>query len=188
MHTSQRGVSSLGAPGLRWVVGAHRRTGRLSRAIQHHQRAIAARTAQRLGQAARSARLARLLYTQVEGPRHPDVAHALVELGEIEEARERFAVARRCYQRALVILGGPVRTLDPEVGRLRVRAGIMFAGIERARGDLGAADRAYQKAFADARRWLGPRDPDRAGLLNNWGMLRKYQARFTEAIRRCAAF
>jgi tetratricopeptide (TPR) repeat protein len=157
---------------------------RLARAVRHHQRAIEARAARRYGEAARSARLARDLYAAVEGPRHPDVAHALFELGQVEEARERLVEARVCYERALGLLGGAGRRgkLDPEVGRLRVAVGILFAGVERALGRLTAADRAYQRTYADAQRWLGKRDPDRAGLLNNWGMLRKYQGRFAEGI------
>jgi tetratricopeptide (TPR) repeat protein len=156
----------------------------LASAIRHHQRAIEARDARRFTEAARSARLARDLYSSVEGPRHPDVAHALFELGQVEEGRERLEEARRCYNRALGLLGGSGRPgkLDREVGRLRVALGIVFAGVERALGRLTAADRAYQRTFADAQRWLGARDPDRAGLLNNWGMLRKYQGRFAEGI------
>ncbi|HET6150325.1 MAG TPA: tetratricopeptide repeat protein [Polyangia bacterium] len=164
---------------------AHRRPDRLARAIQRHQQAIAARTDGRFGEAARAARAASALYAAAEGPRHPDVAHVLVELGQIEEARDRLPGARRCYQRALALLGasGRARSLDPDVGRLRVQAGILFAGAERGLGRFAAADRAYQRTFVDARRWLDGRDPDRGGLLNNWGMLRKYQGRFPEAIR-----
>jgi tetratricopeptide (TPR) repeat protein len=164
-------------------VDAHRRPDRLSRAIQLHQGAIAARTERRLGEAKRAASAAQALYVIAQGPRHPDVAHVLVELGQIEEARERLPEARRCYERALVILKNPrARSIDPEVGRLRVQAGILFASAERALGRFGAADRAYQRAFADARRWLDARDSYRGTLLNGWGMLRKYQGRFNDAI------
>lgn len=162
---------------------AHRRPDPLARAIRQHRRAIAARNGRRFGAAAQAARRAQALYAAAEGPRHPDVAHALVELGQVEEARERPREARRCYRRALVLLAGDRRSLDPEVGRLRVRAGTLFAGVERALGRFAEADRAYRQGFADASRWLDARDPDLAGLLNNWGMLRKYQGRFTEAIR-----
>lgn len=164
---------------------AHRRPDRLARAIQQHQRAIAARAERRFGEAARSARAALSHYAVAEGARHPDVAHVLVELGQIEEAREDLPEARLCYRRALAVLGatGRPRSLDPEVGRLRVQAGILFASAERGLGRFAAADRAYERAFADAGRWLDRHDPDRGGLLTNWGMLRKYQGRFTEAIQ-----
>jgi tetratricopeptide (TPR) repeat protein len=175
----------LAGEALGWVPVAQPRQDALARAIHHHRLAISGHAARRLLPAARAARQAATLYAAAEGPRHPDVANALVELGQIEEARERLRHARRAYQRALRILAatGNRPPTDRELGQLRVRARILLAGTERALGRFVEADRGYRRAFADARGCLAAHDPDRAGLLNNWGMLRKYQGRFAEAIR-----
>jgi tetratricopeptide (TPR) repeat protein len=157
----------------------------LARAVRNHEGAIASHAAWRLGEAERSCRRALVLYAAAEGSRHPDVANALVELGQILEARDRLVEARRCQRQALAILGAAMERppVDPDLGRLRIRARVFLAGIERALGNYAAADRGYQKAFEEARRELGARDLELARLFNNWGMLRKYQGRFDEAVR-----
>jgi tetratricopeptide (TPR) repeat protein len=157
----------------------------LTIAIASHERAIALREAMRLPEAEAHCRRALAGYQATEGPMHPDVANALVELGQILEGRDHLRDARRCHARALAILTratarGP---LDPDLGRLRVRARVFLGGVERARGAYAAADRLYTAGLADARRQFGPRDPDVAGILNNLGVLRKYQGRFPEAVR-----
>lgn len=157
----------------------------LTLAIAAHEQAIALREATRLPMAERACRRALLLYTRAEGRDHPDVANALVELGRILEARDRLRPARLCHTRALKILGPPARgrDADPDLTRLRVRARIYIAGIDRALGAHAAADREFQGALQEVKRAFGPRDPDVAGILNNLGVLRKYQGRFAEASR-----
>src|SRR4029077_14347840 len=60
----------------------------LRQAIARHERAIVARDARRLGPAERAAASAVELYARAEGPRHADVANALVDLGQIRELRD----------------------------------------------------------------------------------------------------
>jgi len=157
----------------------------LRRAIASHEKAIALRAATRLPAAERACRQALALYVRAEGRSHPDVANALVELGQILEARDQLPGARTCHRRALAILdrapAGPAA--DPDLTRLRIRARVLLAGVERGLGAYAAADRLFQRALREARRELGPRDPDVAGILNNLGVLRKSQGRFAEAVR-----
>jgi tetratricopeptide (TPR) repeat protein len=160
----------------------------LAPAIAAHERAIALRAETRLGEAEAACRRAIAGYTKVEGARHPDVANALVELGQILEALDRPQEARRCQARALAILaahtrGVRARDLDPDVARLRLRARVFLAGVDRTLGAYAAADRGFRAALAEATRVFGPRDPDVASVLNNMGVLRKAQGRYGEAAR-----
>jgi tetratricopeptide (TPR) repeat protein len=157
----------------------------LTLAIAAHEKAIVLREATRLPAAERECRRALELYTRAEGGRHPDVANALVELGRILAARDQLRPARKCHVRALAILGPPARSrdADPDLTRLRVRARIYIAGIDRALGAHDAADREFQGALREVKRAFGPRDLDVAGILNNLGVLRKYQGRWAEATR-----
>jgi tetratricopeptide (TPR) repeat protein len=158
----------------------------LTLAITAHEKAIVLREATRLPEAERACRKALAFYEKAEGRSHPDVANALVELGQILEARDQLRPARRCHERALAILAPPparhaAEAEDPDIGRLRLRARVFLAGIDRTLGAYAAADRGYAIALRDARRQFKPDDPDIAGILNNLGVLRKYQGRFAEA-------
>jgi len=131
-------------------------------------------------------RRALALYTRAEGGAHPDVANALVELGQILEARDHLRPARKCHARALAILSAPAprgAPPDPDIVRLRVRARVFGAGLDRALGAYAAAGRGFAAALREATRAFGPRDLDVAGILNNLGVLRKYQGRYPEAVR-----
>ena len=66
----------------------------LTLAIAAHEKAIALRAATRLSEAEVACRRALACYVEAEGARHPDVANALVELGQILEARDRPRPAR----------------------------------------------------------------------------------------------
>ena len=151
----------------------------LASTLKAHRRAIALRAAGRFAEAERACRHALGGYEAVEGPRHPDVANVLVELGLILEARDRVSDAARCHRHALGLLGDDIR--DPEVARLSLRARIALAGIDRARGAYDDARRGYESALVEARRRFGPRDPFLAGILNNLGVLCKAQGRYDEA-------
>jgi tetratricopeptide (TPR) repeat protein len=155
----------------------------MTRAIAAHERAIELRAATRLPAAERACRRAIAFYEKAEGRDHPDVANGLVELGQILEARDHLREARRCHERALAILGPVSRRpgADPDVDRLRVRARVFMAGIDRALGAYAAADRGFRTALADVTRVFGRDDLDAAGILNNLGVLRKYQGRYAEA-------
>jgi tetratricopeptide (TPR) repeat protein len=151
----------------------------LERAAREHRRATAHRRARRLAIAERSCRRALASYTAAEGPRHPNVANALFELGQIHDAAERLASARTCYRRALVILRAAMTRppFDPELVQLRLRTRLLLGTVERNLGHYPAAERNYRSADAE----IGPRHPDRGELLNDWGVLRKYQGRYGEA-------
>ena len=166
----------------------HRPRDPLKRAIAAHERAIALRGATRLPAAEAACRRALAGYIEAEGVSHPDVANALVELGQILEARDRLREARRCQERALAILSAHARAtrrsgLDPDVARLLVRARVFVAGVDRGLGEYAAAERNFAAALREATRAFGPRDPDVAGILNNLGVLRKAQGRYAEAAR-----
>jgi tetratricopeptide (TPR) repeat protein len=151
-------------------------------AIAAHERAIALREATRLPAAESACRRAIDLYIETEGRDHPDVANGLVELGQILEARDRLREARRCHARALTILGPPPRRdADPDIARLRLRALVFTAGLDRALGDYASADRGFREALREATRVFGPDDLDVASVYNNLGVLRKYQGRYSEA-------
>lgn len=153
-------------------------------AIAAHEKAIALHSATRLPAAEAACRRAVELYARAEGARHPDVANALVELGQILEERDQPRPARACHARALAILGPrPLPKEDPDLTRLRLHARSFVAGLDRALGAYAAADRGFQAALREATRALGPDDLFVAGVLNNLGVLRKAQGRYTEATR-----
>ncbi len=151
----------------------------LARAVAAHERAIAWRAAGRFADAERACRRAADGYARAEGPRSPDLANALVELGRVLEARDRLADAAACHRRALAILARAPRHSD--FTRLAIEARLALAGVQRTRGALAEADRLSRAALAAAR-GLGPRDPLMATALNNLGVLRKAQGRYAEAL------
>src|SRR5581483_9290802 len=122
-----------------------------------------------------------------EGRAHPDVANALVDLGQILEDRDDLSGACRCHQRALRILGRARNTsrsrADPDVDRLRCRAAALLGNVLRALGRHAAANDVLGTALRQAVAWFGARDLDVAGVLNNLGVLRKYEGRYAGAAR-----
>jgi tetratricopeptide (TPR) repeat protein len=97
------------------------------------------------------------------------------------EARDRLREAARCHARALRILALD-RSRDPDVARLGIRARTARAGIDRTLGAYATADRGYRIAYAAIRRRFGPHDPYLAGVFNDFGVLRKAQGRYDEAL------
>ncbi len=162
----------------------------LTLAIAAHERAIALRGETRLPEAESECRTALALYEQVEGPDSADVANASFELAQILEARDQARDARVAYARAREILGPPPtreagedgEDIDPDVARLSIQALTGAAGIDRQLGAYEDAERGFHAALAETERVFGPDDLDVASLLNNLGVLRKYQARFDEAV------
>jgi tetratricopeptide (TPR) repeat protein len=149
-------------------------------AIRAHERAIALRGDGHYAEAERACRAAIAGYRAIEGPRHVDVANALVELGLVLEARDRLREAARCQRRALEILALD-RSRDPDIARLIVRARTALGGIDRTLGNYAAADRGYRTALAEIRRRFGARDRYLAGVFNDLGVLRKAQGRYDDA-------
>jgi tetratricopeptide (TPR) repeat protein len=134
----------------------------------------------RFAAAERDGRRALAGYVAAEGPRHPDVANALVELAAALEARDRPDAAAEALDRALVILRSP--TEDMDLVRLRLQARIARAGLDRASGAYARADRGLRTALGEVRRRLPRRDPLQVTVLNNLGVLRKAQGRYAEAL------
>ncbi len=156
----------------------------LRRAIARHERAIAARDARRLGPAERAAASAVELYTRAEGPGHADVANALVDLGQIRELRDDLHGAAEALRRARAILGRSVRRRqldDPDIAQLVVRAGRFLGSVQRAQADHAGADRTLAHVLRESTRLLGARALETGAVLNDLGVLRKYQGRFDEA-------
>ena len=128
----------------------------------------------------RDSRRALAGYLAAEGPNHPDVANALVELAAALEALDRPQLAGEALDRALAILRRSADDLD--LVRLRLQARIARAGLDRASGRYGRADRGLRAALAEVRRRLPRRDPLHLAVLNNLGVLRKAQGRYAEAL------
>ncbi|MDB4981493.1 MAG: repeat-containing protein [Myxococcales bacterium] len=156
----------------------------LTLAIAAHERAIALRGETRLPEAERECRRALELYEQVEGPESADVANASFELAQILQERDQAREARVAFARAREILGPPAEDadVDADVARLSIQALTGAAGIDRQLGAYEDAERGFRAALAETERVFGPDDLDVASLLNNLGVLRKYQARFDEAV------
>jgi tetratricopeptide (TPR) repeat protein len=155
----------------------------LTLAIAAHEKAIALHASTRLPAAEAACRRAVELYEQAEGADHPDVANALVELGQILEASDQPRPARDCHAKAIAILGRPQANEDPDLTRLRLHARSFVAGLDRALGAYAAADRGFQAALREATRVLGPDDLFVASMINNLGVLRKAQGRYADAVR-----
>ena len=153
----------------------------LRQAIARHERAIAAREARRLGPAERDATRAVDLYARAEGPSHADVANALVDLGQIRELRDDLDGAADALRRARVILARGRQLDDPEIARLSIRAGRFLGTVQRAQADHAGADRTLARVLRESIRRFGARDLDTGAVLNDLGVLRKYQGRFAEA-------
>jgi tetratricopeptide (TPR) repeat protein len=156
-------------------------TALLRQAIVCHERAIAAREARRLPAAERDASRAAELYARAEGPRHPDVANALVDLGQIRELRDDLAGAADALRRARAILARGRLLDDPEIAQLSIRAGRFLGSVQRAQADHVGADRTLARVLRESTRRLGARDLETGAVLNDLGVLRKYQGRFGEA-------
>lgn len=95
---------------------------------------------------------------------------------------DRWAEALRLYLRADTLLARYARLRNPDIRRLRIKAARALCGVCRvlARYELG--DRHGWRTVALAEKYFGRRDLDLAGALNDLGMLRKYQGRYSEAI------
>jgi tetratricopeptide (TPR) repeat protein len=150
-------------------------------AIRAHERGIALRGDGHFAAAERACREAIAGYRAIEGPNHPDVANALVELGLVLEARDHLRESARCQREALRILARD-RSRDPDIARLTVRARTALAGVDRTLGAYAAADRGYRTALAEIRKHFGPHDRYLAGVFNDLGVLRKAQGRYDEAL------
>ena len=137
--------------------------------------AVAAREAGRLGEALREARRAVASFTRTEGARHPDTAHARLELGRVLIARgddglpELIAATR-------ILLAARVR--EDDVRALTVHACLVTAAALRAAGDYVRARSFASRALARATEpaWI-------AAAHNELGVVGKFSGRYAAAER-----
>ncbi|MEP6861815.1 MAG: tetratricopeptide repeat protein [Deltaproteobacteria bacterium] len=137
--------------------------------------AVAAREAGRLTEALREIRAAVKGFTRSDGPRHPDTAHARLELGRVRVARGDRGGVTELIAATQILLA---QRGDEEVGVLTVHACLVTAAALRAAGDYARAHRFAGKALARAK------DPSwRAAALNELGVIGKFSGKFATAER-----
>ena len=137
--------------------------------------AIAAREAGRFREAVREARRAVEAFTRDDGPRHPDTAHARLELGRALAAAGDPSGQAEMIAAARILTG--IRG-DRDVATLAVHACLVTAAALRAAGDYKAARGFAAKALARAT------DPSwRATAHNELGVIGKFSGRYAEAER-----
>jgi tetratricopeptide (TPR) repeat protein len=154
---------------------------KLDRATVTHEEAVRLCDLGEHRGATRAARTAVSLFTECEGPRHPDVAGARLILGRALELGDGWQAALDEYLRASAILKRYSRLAHPEIRRLRVKTLRARCCVLRVLGRYGEASRDGLRAIALARSWFGTSDLDFGGALNDLGMVRKYQGRYAEA-------
>jgi len=162
-----------------------------------HDRAVALfdRGERERARAASTCRRALTLMERAVGPDHPDVAAILNSLGRSP------STGRVCRGRSPLRPLGPDHGRDGEVGRgddpdldldldlVRVRVASLgnLGMVLRHQGRYGEAEPFLKRALGLAEATFGPRDLEVGSLLNQLGVLYKYQGRFAEAGRSTAA-
>jgi tetratricopeptide (TPR) repeat protein len=137
--------------------------------------AVAAREAGRLTEALRQIRVALKGFTRTDGPRHPDTAHALLELGRVRIARGDRGGLTELLAATRILLA---QRGDEAVAVLTVHACLVTAAALRAAGDYVRARRFAALALARAK------DPSwRATALNELGVINKFSGHFAAAER-----
>jgi tetratricopeptide (TPR) repeat protein len=138
--------------------------------------AVAAREAGRPREAVREARKALKAFTRTDGARHPDTAHARLELGRALAAcgDERGIAEMIAATRSLFALRGG----DEDVALLAVHASLVTAAALRAGGDYPRARELATRALARATdpSWI-------AAAHNELGVIGKFSGHYAEAER-----
>jgi CHAT domain-containing protein/Tfp pilus assembly protein PilF len=109
------------------------------------------------------AREALSLRQQALGPRHPDVADSLNNLGVVLQHSGDHRAARPLLEQALAIWEGSLGADHPSVATALTN----LAEVRWRDGDLAAARPLYERALAIRERALGPDHPEVAQSLNN---------------------
>jgi len=137
--------------------------------------AIAAREAGRLREAVREARKAVKAFTREDGPRHPDTAHARLELGRALVALGDAAGMAELIAATRILMRSRG---DADVATLTVHACLVTAAALRAAGDYAQARTFAAKALGSATEpsWL-------AAAHNELGVIGKFSGRYAEAER-----
>jgi eukaryotic-like serine/threonine-protein kinase len=121
---------------------------------------------------------ARELFVTVLGPRHADVADALLELVAIHDARDQTELALELAERALEIVEDAYGPNHPAVAKVQAKLG----GILDARGELEAARERHARALAIREAAFGPEHPSVADSLHALARLELSQGRNSEAL------
>src|SRR5438105_3076496 len=111
------------------------------RAAQLHERAASLLAQSKHQRAEAAGRQALGILEQVGGTDHPAVAHVLLTLGNIVEAKGDYPAAEACYERAVRILNRLRR--DPAWQKLRLQALNRLATIHRVQGRYARAERIF---------------------------------------------
>src|SRR5206468_2648727 len=130
----------------------------VDRACRLHDRAVAAREAERLAQAVRPCRRALRLLRSALGPDHPDVANVLNTLGRIRQDQGDYAAAVRLFRRSARIM--QALPADGDLARIHVQALSGLATTYRMQGRYAEAEPLHRRALALAVRAFGPDDLD----------------------------
>jgi CHAT domain-containing protein/Flp pilus assembly protein TadD len=117
------------------------------------------------------------VFEKAFGPDHPNVAAALIDLGEVYEKQGRYAEAEPLYKRALALLE---KAHGPEL--VKVTPGLSYlASSYEEQGRYGEAEPLYKRALAISEKALGPNDSEVASLVNDLALLYYHQGRYREA-------
>ncbi|MFZ2136523.1 MAG: tetratricopeptide repeat protein, partial [Xanthobacteraceae bacterium] len=117
------------------------------------------------------------VFERAFGPDHPNVAAALIDLGEVYEKQGRYAEAEPLYKRALALLE---KAHGPE--HVKVTPGLSYlASSYEEQGRYGEAEPLYKRALAISEKALGPNHSEVASLLNDLALLYYNQGRYREA-------
>ena len=129
-----------------------------------------------------------LIFEEVCGLQHPDVANVLNARGVVAQRQNDVELARRSYLRAWRIGRSHVDAnsdkVDETIARIAVQALSNLGNLEREAGNWNRAGRLLKRSVRLARTWLGSDDLDTSNALNNLGMWCKFTGRF-ELGRKC---
>lgn len=118
-----------------------------------------------------------VLFEQVLGEEHTEVAKTLNILGRLYRRQGNYDDAERCYLRALSLLEQVFGPEHSQVAGILNNLGLLYEN----QGKYAEAEPLFLRALAIREHLLGPEDPLVANVLNNLGLLYDDQGRFTEA-------
>jgi len=122
------------------------------------------------------------LFEQEWGPRHPEVAGVLNNMGLLLLDLDRPELALEHIRRSLAIREAALGPEHPEMGKMLNNLGL---ALEQA-GRIDEAAQTFERAYALRQRVLGPEHPDVAKPLANLSALELGRGRLDEAARHAA--
>lgn len=134
----------------------------------------------RQSEALASAQEARLLFEQVNGPEHPDVAKVLVTMAELESRQKQTAQAQQDGERAVAILE-KYRGTDPELDKTLSLGLAVLGGVYWDANKPGEAELTYRRALTSEESSWGQEHPHVATTLTNLAQFYVTRDRAAEA-------